>query len=361
MQVDMKLSNLLTLDRHNRMTTLKKSLIKSTRLVAPFLAVLVGTSAAASTPSVHMGSVAAATYVSTGAGANVAGDVLAGTYGTTGAGAIVGGDFRSVTIGTTGASTQIAGNFLSGGAGTTGASTIITGDFDAGGVITYGAGTTVSGLGTAPAGYMATMSTDLSAAINAMNTEKARLSNMGSGTGLAATMTINTTFAPGVYSAASWSTTAGTTITFDGGDPTTVHHWVFNITNILSTGASTDILMINAAPGSTVKWNVGGYASLGASSKFIGDIFATTYISVGASAIVNNVNNYSCGGLYSATSYVSIGAHAVIADGCGAGNIDHDHDDEHDQDYDYEPDHDYKHDNDIDHDHEWLSSQYGEV
>ena len=63
-------------------------------------------------------------------------------------------------------------------------------------------------------------------------------------------------------------------------------------------------------------WNIGGYASLGESSTFIGTILANTYISVGANTNVSGVGN-SCGGLYSATSYVSTGDTAIVGgNGC---------------------------------------------
>ena len=131
-------------------------------------------------------------------------------------------------------------------------------------------------------------------------------------------MTTDTTLEAGVYSAANFSTTAGTTLFLDGKglDNQT---WIFNIADYLVTGASSTIKLINAGKGDEIFWNsASGYVSLGASSSIQGTIFAKTYIAVGAHTTVTGVNN-ACGGVYSATSYVSTGDTAVIGGiGCTA-------------------------------------------
>ena len=138
---------------------------------------------------------------------------------------------------------------------------------------------------------------------------------MGNGTALAATITTSQTLFSGVYSAPSLSTTAGTSLYLDGQNLDN-QYWSFNIADILATGASTDIVLINAGFNSSVIWNIGGYASLGASSTFTGTLLAEKYISVGANAKVFGVEN-SCGSVYSATSYVSTGDTAIVGgSGC---------------------------------------------
>ncbi len=293
------------------------------------------------------------TYVSTGDSATVYGNVLADTYGTTGANSRVFGNFQSGTVGTTGASAWIQGNFqsllagtigagsvldgnfqsglagttgagsiikgsfLSGGAGSTGAASSIYGDFSAGGAIEQGIGSSITGSmgGTADTTAMTSaMRSSLASTKSQLDATKTALSGMGAGTGLAATMTVDTTFNAGVYSAASWSTTAGTTLTLDGqgkDDQT----WVFNITDILATGAGTRIKLVNAGANAHVFWNTGGYASLGADSSFLGTVLATDYISVGANANLANLLGSACGGLFSSTSYVSVGAGAKVGSG----------------------------------------------
>jgi hypothetical protein len=48
-------------------------------------------------------------------------------------------------------------------------------------------------------------------------------------------------------------------------------------------------------------------------------VLATTYISVGANAVLSNLAGSACGGLFSSTSYVSIGAGARVGSGgCSA-------------------------------------------
>ena len=284
-------------------------------------------------------SVLSGTYVSTGDSAMIYGNVLASTYGTTGANSIIYGNFQSGTIatagakafikgnfqaildGTTGANSTVMGNFQTGTTGTTGAGSTIDGSFKAGGAVSFGATSHIIGaIGAATLVETATMSnamkSSLALAKGQINTAKAELNKMGAGTLLAATMTVNTTLYAGVYSAASLSTTAGTTLYLDGQNKAN-QSWVFNITDILATGASTNMVLINAGVGSSVVWNTGGYASLGASSTFLGTILATDYISVGADVDFKNLANSACGGLYSATSYVSIGAGARIgSEGC---------------------------------------------
>lgn len=287
------------------------------------------------------GNVLASTYGSTGANSTIFGNFQSGNVGTAGAhatifgnfqsfldgtagaNATVNGNFQAGTTGTTGANATVNGNFLSGGAGTTGANSTVTGSFKAGGVNAQGAGATIGGtVGIPTLADTTTMQNAMTSEMALVKSQvvaaKSAMTSMGTGTALAATMTVDSTFYAGVYSAASWSTTAGTTLYLDGQNKAD-QTWIFNIMDILSTGASTKIELINAGAGSHVFWNTGGYASLGASSTFLGDIFATDYISVGADAYQKNLLGSACGGLFSATSYVSVGAGAQIGSGgCSA-------------------------------------------
>jgi hypothetical protein len=310
-------------------------------------------------------SIYANTYVSTGDGATVYGNVLGGTYdtsganstiygnlqsgdvgtlgangtvqgnfqtinaGTIGAGATVKGNFQAGGVGTTGAGSTVKGNFDSGLAGTTGANSSVGGNFNTGTFPTLGAGSTVGGFGTTDATAMDAMKAAMTSSLAATKVQiddlKTTLSDMptstSTGTGtdfhLAPTMVTSKTFLAGVYSAPSWSTTAWTTLTLDGQNMAN-QTWVFNIADILSTGANSKIELVNAGANAQVFWNAGGYASLGADSTFFGTVLAKTYISVGANAVVSNFGA-SCGGLFSSTSYVSIGAGAKVgSEGCSA-------------------------------------------
>jgi len=304
-------------------------------------------------------SVLSTTYMSGGDAAKVYGNVLAGTYASTGANSSIFGNFQTGDVGTVGANGTIQGNFQTINAGTIGDGATVTGNFQAGAVGTTGANSTVKGNfetrlagtigavarvdgnfnvggvraqsasasvgGTNGATNLAGMDAMAGAMQSSFSTAKAQLdagkvalSAMGTGTGLAATMTTNSTFAAGVYSAASWSTTAGTTLFLDGQNKAD-QTWVFNIADILATGANSKVQLINAGANAQVFWNTGGYASLGADSTFLGTVLATTYISVGANAVVSNLGASACGGLFSAASYVSIGAGAQVgSSGCSA-------------------------------------------
>lgn len=336
--------------------------MKSIGWTVPFLAALVLAPAQATAAS-WLGSdllnysILSGTYVSTGDSAKVYGNVLADTYataganssiygnfqsgtvgttganalvegnfqtilaGTIGAGAIVQGNFQAGLVGSTGAGSLIYGNFVSGLAGSAGANSRIDGNFNAGGAIALDATSSIGGsiTGTADTTAMTSaMSGSLVTAKSELLQAKSVLGNLGAGTGMAATMTVDTTLHAGVYSAASWSTTAGTTLFLDGQGKDN-QSWVFNITDILATGASTKIELINAGAGSAVFWNTGGYASLGADSSFLGTVLATDYISVGAGANLKDLVGSPCGGLFSSTSYVSIGAGASVgSSGCSA-------------------------------------------
>ena len=300
-----------------------------------------GASTTGANARVHGDLVSSGAATTGGGGSTVSGNIVSGGVLTTGDSSIVGGGITSSGASTVGANSRIGRSMVSGGASTTGKSSTVSGDIWSGGIVSIGATATVVGAVAAtgsisvPAGSTVGSQHSLSsspidatastAAINATVTSDAQqvmaaqsaLKKMGAGTALAPTITTNRTLNSGVYSAASLSTTAGTTLYLDG-QGLDDQYWVFNITDILATGASTNIVLVNFGLNSSVIWNTGGYASLGANSTFVGTILANDYISVGAYAQVSGVGN-SCGRLYSAASYVSIGDTSFVgADGCGA-------------------------------------------
>ena len=277
-----------------------------------------------------------------GTGSTVTGNIVSGGVATTGDGSLIGGSVTSSGASTIGANSRVTGDVTSVGAATTGDTSWVGGTIQIGGAASTGANSVVVGaVGAISVGANSLVgsqyalaaspfvATELTASLDAeaathtslIRYAQTALKSFGIGTVLAATMTTDTTLYSGVYSAASLSTTAGTTLTLDGqGKLDQV--WVFNIADILATGASTKIVMINAGAGSGIIWNTGGYASLGASSVFLGTILAETYISVGADAETLGVTK-TCGGLFSASSYVSTGAGAKVGGyGCyGIGSV----------------------------------------
>ena len=299
-----------------------------------------------------------------GASSTVHGSYWSGGVITSGASGTVNGNFTSVGAATIGDHAKITGNIksggvltvgdtgnvsgyaLSGGAATVGANGQIAGDLRAGGVITVGANAIINGAVTGPSmpvisasatvgsarvanSAEAVNSSALTDSLKAQNVAggkliadaQSALAQMQTSTSLIAAQTTDRTFYAGVYEAASWTTTAGITITLDAEHKDNAS-FIFNFSDIFSTGAGTKIKLINAGANDSVIWNsygAGGYAQLGASTDLIGTILATTYIEVGASSHVTGVDN-ACGGVYSATSYVHGGASAVIGGtGCNFG------------------------------------------
>ena len=285
------------------------------------------------------GSIVSVGASNVGAGATVGVDknMVSGGVATVGAGGIIGGCLKSSGAATIGANAAVTGDLISGGIATTGDSATVGGNISTGGYASIGANSqvagTVAGVGATVIGAGGTtgslytlaaspVTTSLKAGLVSVVSTTASLiddkqneyNDMGPGTDLGATMTTSMTLTGGgVFSAANYTTTAGMTLTLD--DQGVRHDWVFNIADYLVTGASTNVVMANKNPGSTVTWNVtNGYVALGATNKFLGTILANQYISVGAGTTVKKMNT-SCG-IYSAASYVSTGAGAVVEGSC---------------------------------------------
>jgi carbonic anhydrase/acetyltransferase-like protein (isoleucine patch superfamily) len=302
--------------------------------------------------SIVHGSVIAKTYASTGANSTINGDFRSGDVMTLGDGATVTGNAQSIEAGSATANTTVNGNLEVGGVGTMGDTSHVKGNFISGLDGTIGANGILDGNWEVGAGSVAAASassnkvnsdavdtnvpylnsvkqaitSDMIAATNDLETAKTSLSAMGLGTALAPTMTVDTTFYAGVYSAASWSTTAGTTLTLDGQNQVGAM-WVFNIEDILAFGGVSTVELINVDDTAEVWWNVknltaGGYTSIGDGAHIVGTIIAEDYVMIGANAHVMNVSNTNCAGVYSTTSYVSIGANAVVGGaGCSGTNV----------------------------------------
>lgn len=276
-----------------------------------------------------------------GAGSYVGGNANSGGVTTSGDGAFIGGTLTSSNAATIGANAKVVGNMLAGGVATTGDTAKVGGNLLAGGAATVGANSVITGnlgavgartvsasgsvlgtqgsIPTSPvgpswrAGLVAAEATDAQLVADT----RSFLNGLGPGTGLAATMTTNTTLLAGVYSAASLAMTADIILSFDA-QGLNNQTWVFNTADILSIGAGVNMQMINPGLNNSVYWNSTGYSTIGAGALVKGIVLANTYVSVGANAVVANINsNNSCGGVFSQTSYVSTGDGAVIGgSGC---------------------------------------------
>jgi len=298
--------------------------------------------------STVFGSVFSGDVLTIGAGGTVFGDLTSvGAANVGGVGALghakVKGSVLSGDVLTVGDSGHIGGSITSSGASTVGAHSKVDGNMRSGGVATVGANASVAGAVTAPAMPVISATAQVGSARVATASEaidptaltdsivqrkvdggqqiataQSDLAQMTTTTFLDATTTTDTTFLAGVYGAASWSTTAGITITLDAQHQDNAS-WVFNFRDIFVTGDGTKFKIINAGANDSVIWNAygaGGYASLGANTNLLGTLLATTYISVGAHASVLGTQG-RCGGVYSATSYVDGGDTSVIGgEGC---------------------------------------------
>ena len=310
--------------------------------------------------SIVTGNMMASGAANIGANATVVGNVVSGDVGTAGAKASIGGDFMAIGANSIGANANVGGNFSSGGLASTGANSTVGGHVLAGGAASVSATSQVGGMVQAvnpgpgqtwlsaspvPSNMTSTVRSEVIAHVatdaEILRLAQASLTSMANSTApvmghdtlntvitsyLPATMTVDTTLFAGVYSAPSWSTTAGTTLKLDAQNLDN-QSWVFNFASILAFGGATNVVLINAGEGSSVVWNVNngaleGYASLGDGAHVIGTIIGNTYVSVGANAHVLDVGT-SCGGVYSQTSYVSTGANSIIGGiGCTGGNLD---------------------------------------
>lgn len=284
------------------------------------------------------GDITASGASNVGANAAVGGNVVSGDVSTAGANAKVVGNTTSVGHGTIGANAMVGGSMASGGNATIGAKSAVGGDIKAAGIIMMEEKSSVGGSVSSvmPNGLQLKLSQspvpmNLTANLTHAILEQvasvalqvreaqAKLTAMGPGTRIKTPVIFDLKLSPGIYSAPSLSTTAGTILKLDGlglNDQT----WVFNIEDILAFGGTTTVEIVNSGKNGQVFWNVDkGYASAGDGANLVGTIFARDYIMIGANTIVTSTEN-TCGGVYSRTSYVSTGANVIVG-GAGCGKL----------------------------------------
>jgi hypothetical protein len=248
------------------------------------------------------------TYVSVGASAELNGNVLATTYLVAGATTKATGHIQTGTAVTLGASTHVGGEINSDTAITLGASSKVFGRACFGTALTQGAS---SEYDEASCDGIVEMTYDRGILL----TEKGGLSDLTdihNSNELESFVSQDKTLDPYgdsadfssignayVYDATSLTTGENVTITLVGN-----YNFVFNITDMLSLGAGTQIKFADGSTGS-VTWNIGGYTSLGTDAKMEGKVLSSGYVSTG-------VRSEVCGGLFSADSYVTVGASAKV-------------------------------------------------
>jgi hypothetical protein len=121
-----------------------------------------------------------------------------------------------------------------------------------------------------------------------------------------------TVLGPGVYNSTAGTFTITGTLTLDGqGDPNAV--FIFQAASTLITASSSNVVLINGAQACNVVWQVGTSATLGTSSKLVGDILALTSITATTSASTT-------GRLLARNGAVTLDTNAVSLAVCSGGS-----------------------------------------
>ncbi len=140
-------------------------------------------------------------------------------------------------------------------------------------------------------------------AYGAMTTAFGTAANTPCGTDLSGQNLGGLTLTPGVYCFSS-SAFLGGTLTLDAqGDPNAA--FIFQMTNALTTGMDSSVVLTNGALGSGVLWDVGTSANLGASTAFAGAILAQGSVTLNPGASIN------CGGALSINGNVNLDSNDI--------------------------------------------------
>jgi hypothetical protein len=102
---------------------------------------------------------------------------------------------------------------------------------------------------------------------------------------LASTELSGLTLLPGVYCTATGITLTNTPLYLDAQWDANAQ-FIFQMATTLITSTNTQIILLNGALVKNIYWQVGSAATLGTSSSFMGQILASTSISVGVSTVV---------------------------------------------------------------------------
>jgi len=108
---------------------------------------------------------------------------------------------------------------------------------------------------------------------------------------------------PGVYGSTPSLDITGT-LTLDGTGYANGGVFIFQTAGILTTATSSSIVLLGGAQAANIFWQVGNYASLGATSSFDGNIMSATYVALNTGAVLD-------GRAMSETSYVSLLANNI--------------------------------------------------
>lgn len=134
------------------------------------------------------------------------------------------------------------------------------------------------------------------------------LGMLGPGIGLGVDLS-GLTLAPGVYTVLAGISNLTGTLTLDGGGNANAF-WVFQMPSTLITSSGSTVNVINTGAGAGVYWDVGSSATLGSSTTFLGNILASTSISMNSDVTI------SCGRALAHTGAVTMIGDRVNAGDC---------------------------------------------
>jgi predicted acyltransferase (DUF342 family) len=251
----------------------------------------------------------AGTYMTGGATSTIYGNIIAGTYVTTGVDTTVDGSTSSGTNTTLGANSTVSGSVQSAGDSTLGSNSVVDGNVNSGVVTTF-----IDGA------RSATKSNNFYSAAEEIEKGRNEITEVqqfllryeGNITLPEAAIATDTTFSQGIYTITGYmSVAADITLTLDANH--TDSEFIFNISKYLSFGENVQVRVINATENVVVIWNAGGgYVSFGANADVVGNVLAQEYVTIGAQASILGIGADCGGAMYSATSYITIGAGAIV-------------------------------------------------
>lgn len=273
------------------------------------------------------GDLAARADVFIGAQSQISGDLTSSASVKLGAAAKVFGDTTAETSVTLGADAEAGNDGLASGIRAMtgsiilGEDALVKGDAKTGKIISFGMNSNVIGFETEyadPEDFINNANSPAATKTDVLTEKQKKLAETFAETYNELTTTIDTSrdFYPGIYHASALTTTAGITLTFVGSGNDAPDEWLINIDTYLSFGANVTIDLVGVAEGSTIVFNAGTYATVGANSVFKGIIFAGTYITTGANTTIAGVGS-DCGGMFATNGAITFGARSTFgAVGC---------------------------------------------
>lgn len=143
---------------------------------------------------------------------------------------------------------------------------------------------------------------------------KIGLGLLGPGTGLTTDLS-GLSLASGVYTVPAGMSNLTGTLTLDGGGNANAF-WVFQMASTLITSPGSMVNIINTGAGAGVYWNIGSSATLDSGTAFLGNILASTAITI------NSGVTFGCGRALAHTGAVTLIGSVIDAGDCsGTGAV----------------------------------------